>query len=117
MSMDLAKKSFTYTPEYLIAGTTIRITTAIKEAASALKTGAVVKLDGNGKAAKVTANTDTGIYGIVADDVAQGDDAVIYLTGEFFADALALETGVTAAGLEIKLRDIGIFLKDGGSNF
>ena len=50
MSMDLAKKTFTQTPEYLIAGTTIRITTAIKEAASALKTGAVVKIDGNGKA-------------------------------------------------------------------
>ena len=62
-------------------------------------------------------NTDTGIYGIVADDVAQGEDAVIYLTGEFFEDALELESGVTAAGLEIKLRDIGIFLKDGGSNF
>jgi hypothetical protein len=117
MSMDLAKQTFTSTPEYLIASTNIRIATAIKEAAAALKKGAPVKIDGNGKAAKVTANSDTGIYGIVADDVASGDDAVIYLTGEFFADALVLETGVTAAGLEIKLRDIGIFLKDGGSSF
>ena len=42
---------------------------------------------------------------------------MIYLTGEFFADALALETGVTAAGLEVAFRNIGIFLKaENGAN-
>lgn len=117
MSMDLAKKSFSTTPEYLIAGVAIGITTDVKAAASALKKGAPVKLDGNGKAAKITANTDTP-FGIVADDVAAADDeVVIYLTGEFFSEALELETDVTAAGLKDKFRNIGIFLKDGGQSF
>ena len=116
MSMDLAKKTYSTTPEYLLAGSTIGVATAVKEAAADLATGAPVKLDANGKAAKITSNSDTP-YGIVADSAKSGDDAVIYLTGEFFADALVLETGVTAAGLEVALRDIGIFLKDGGPAF
>lgn len=115
MSMDLEKKTFACAPEYLIAGATIRITTAVKEAAADLAKGAPVILDANGKAAKVVAADSTvvttGIYGIVADDAESGDDVVIYLTGEFFADALVLETGVTAADVEIPLRNIGIFLK------
>lgn len=116
MSMDLAKKTFSCAPDYLIAGATIPITTAVKEAAADLALGAPVVLDGNGKAAKVTTVTGTtGLYGIVADSAKSGDDVVIYLTGEFFADALALETGVTAATLEVAFRDIGIFLKSGAA--
>lgn len=115
MSMDLSKQTFTYTPEYLIAGTTIRITTAVKEAAADLSKGAPVILNASGKAAKVVVDNNavvtTGLYGIVADDVKSGDDAVIYLTGEFFADALVLETGVAAADVEVPFRNIGIFLK------
>lgn len=111
MSMDLTKQTFTYEPEYLIAGTTIPITTAVKEAAADLKTGAPVLLDASGKAAKVTSAEATGLYGIVADSAASGADVVIYLTGEFFADKLDLESGVTAAGLEVAFRNIGIFLK------
>lgn len=115
MSMDLTKQTFTYEPEYLIAGTNIRITTAVKETAANLETGAPVLLDASGKAAKVTASggtvTTTGLYGIVADSAASGEDVVIYLTGEFFADKLALESGVTAADLEVAFRNIGIFLK------
>ena len=57
MSMDLAKKSFSTTPEYLIAGVAIGITTDVKAAASALTKGAPVKLDDNGKAAKVNLNS------------------------------------------------------------
>ena len=53
MSMDLTKQTFTYEPEYLIAGTNIRITTAVKEAAADLETGAPVLLNASGKAAKV----------------------------------------------------------------
>lgn len=33
MSMDLARKTFSCEPEYFIAGTNIRIATAVKEAA------------------------------------------------------------------------------------
>jgi hypothetical protein len=115
MSMDLEVKTFSCAPEYLIAGTTIRITTAVKEAAADLEKGAPVLLNASGKAAKVTASggsvTTTGLYGIVADSAASGEDVVIYLTGEFFADALTLEEDVTAADLEVAFRDIGIFLK------
>lgn len=53
----------------------------------------------------------TGLYGIAAEDAASGEDAVVYLTGEFFADGLALPDGVAAADIEVALRNIGIFLK------
>lgn len=112
MSMNLTPEKFSCEPEYLLAGTGIRVTTAVKKAAVALKAGAPVKLDSSGKAAPVAkADGTTGLYGITTEDFKSGEDAVIYLTGEFFADRLALETGVTAASLEVAFRDIGIFLK------
>jgi len=112
MSMNLTPEKFSCEPEYLLAGTGIRVTTAVKKAAAALKAGAPVKLDSSGKAAPVAkADGTTGLYGITTEDFKSGEDAVIYLTGEFFADRLALETGVTAASLEVAFRDIGIFLK------
>ena len=112
MSMNLTPEKFSCEPEYLLAGTGIRVTTAVKKAAAALKAGAPVKLDSSGKAAPVAkADGTTGLYGITTEDFKSGEDAVIYLTGEFFADHLALETGVTAASLEVAFRNIGIFLK------
>ncbi len=112
MSMNLTPEKFSCEPEYLLAGTGIRVTTAVKKAAAALKAGAPVKLDSSGKAAPVAkADGTTGLYGITTEDFKSGEDAVIYLTGELFADRLALETGVTAASLEVAFRDIGIFLK------
>lgn len=112
MSMNLTPEKLSCEPEYLLAGTGIRVTTAVKKAAAALKAGAPVKLDSSGKAAPVAkADGTTGLYGITTEDFKSGEDAVIYLTGEFFADRLALETGVTAASLEVAFRDIGIFLK------
>ncbi len=119
MSMGLARQSFSLEPEYLIAGTTIRTKTGVKTAAVALEKGTPVILDSDGKAAKVTATTSgdkttvstTGLYGIVADSAEKDEDVVIYLTGEFFADALVLETGVTAGDLEVAFRNMGIFLK------
>lgn len=112
MSMNLTPEKFSCEPEYLLAGTGIRVTTAVKKAAAALKAGAPVKLDSSGKAAPVAkADGTTGLYGITTEGFKSGEDAVIYLTGEFFADRLALETGVTAASLEVAFRNIGIFLK------
>ena len=43
MSMDLEVKKFSYSPEYLLAGTDIRVTTAVKKAGADLKVGAPVK--------------------------------------------------------------------------
>lgn len=112
MSMDLGKKTFQHEPEYFIAGTTIRITTAVKTAGAALKAHAPVLLGADGTVSPVTDATKlTGLYGLAAEDTAKDEEAVVYLTGEYFADALAMETGVTAADVEVAFRNIGIFLK------
>lgn len=117
MAMDLAVQTFSTKPDYLIAGTDIRITTALKEAKNAVTCGMVVVLN-NGKLEQPAVSgsdpytvTTTGIYGIVADDADAGEDAVVFLTGEFFADALVLPEHAKAADVEVALRNIGIFLK------
>lgn len=51
------------------------------------------------------------IVGIAADEPS-GDEVVIYLTGEFFAEGLALPDGVTAADVKPALRKLGIFIKE-----
>ena len=112
MSMDLAKKTYSTTPDYFIAGTTVGIVTAAKEADEAVTAHNLVLLaDDKVKPLAAVDGTHalnvTGLYGIAA----KGEDAVIYLTGEFFADGLALSDGVTAADIEAALRNIGIFLK------
>ena len=107
MSMDLEVKKFSYSPEYLLAGTDIRVTTAVKKAGADLKVGAPVKLDSSTDKVSPVGKSD----GIATEDFKADEEAVIYLTGEFFADRLALETGVTAASLEVAFRNIGIFLK------
>lgn len=56
-------------------------------------------------------NTTEGIYGISAVEAAAGDDVVIYLTGEFYADAIFIPTDVTVETLTKAFRNIGIFLK------
>lgn len=114
MSMDLAKKTFSTQPDYLIAGVA-EIVTATKETAAALERGAVVALNGDGKLAAITvadgAVTTDGLYGIMAEAAGDGEDGIVYLSGEFFADALVLPDGATAADVEVALRNIGIFLK------
>lgn len=46
MSMDLAKKTYSTTPDYFIAGTTVGIVTAAKEADGAVAAHNLVLLDG-----------------------------------------------------------------------
>ena len=119
MSMELAKQTYEYTPEQLIAGVAIGITTGVKTAAADIKKGAPVLLDKDGKAAlvKATGSGDSvsvktdGLYGIAADSADKDGEVVIYLSGEFFGDALALEENVTADALEVAFRNIGIYLK------
>ena len=116
MSMDLAKKTYSTTPDYFIAGTTVGIVPAAKEADGAVAAHNLVLLDG-GKVKPLAAVDGThalnvtSLYGIAAEDAASGEDAVVYLAGEFFADGLALPDGVAAADIEVALRNIGIFLK------
>lgn len=118
MSMDLAKKTFSTQPDYLIAGNA-EIVTAVKEASAALKRGAPVVLNSDGKLAAISVSgssapytvTTTGLYGILAEDVASGEDGIVYLSGEVFADALVLPANATAADVEVPLRNLGIYLK------
>lgn len=116
MSMDLAKKTYSTTPDYFIAGTTVGIVTAAKEASAAIAAHNLVLLDA-GKVKPLAAVDGThalnvtGLYGIAAEDAAESKEAVIYLTGEFFSVGLALPDGVKAADIEVALRNIGIFLK------
>jgi hypothetical protein len=61
----------------------------------------------------ITEATSAGIanvVGIAADDSTDGG-VVYYLTGEFFASALTLPSGVTIAALKPVCRKLGIFLK------
>lgn len=109
MSMNLGKQTFSTQPDYLIAGPA-EITTAVKEASADIVRGNVIKLAG-GKAAAIATKEDTGIYGIAAEDAKKGEKAIIYLSGEFFADGLVLADGIAAADVEIALRNLGIFLK------
>ncbi len=114
MGMDLAVKTFTSETDYFIADVRIKIATATKEAAEAIKAHEPVTIS-EGKVSPVKSTDLTAlagkIYGITDGAAAEGEDAIIYLTGEFFADALNFETGVTAADVEVALRNIGIFLK------
>lgn len=116
MSMDLEKKTFSTAPEYFLAGTTIGIAKAIKKASAAVAAHAPVLLDSDKvkPIAKVDGSNPlsvTGLYGITADSAEAGEEVPVYLTGEFFADALVLPEGVKAADIEVALRNLGIFLK------
>ena len=118
MGMDLAKKTFSTEPDYLIADGA-EINTAVKVASAAVTRGTVVKLDESGDLALLTVSggpgeytVDTdGLYGIAADDAQAEEEVVVYLTGACFGDALVLPENATVADVEVPLRNLGIFVK------
>lgn len=110
MSMDLGVKTFRHEPEYFEAGP-YPIAKSVKTAAEDLKAHAPVQLDGSGKIKPVATGEEENVYGIVPEAAAADEEAVVYLTGEFFSDSLALEDSVTPDTLETHLRKINIFLK------
>ena len=118
MGMDLAKKTFSTEPDYLIADGA-EINTAVKVASAAVTRGTVVKLDESGELALLTVSggpgeytVDTdGLYGIAAGDAQAEEEVVVYLTGAFFGDALVLPENATVADVEVPLRNLGIFVK------
>lgn len=71
-----------------------------------------VTLGTDGKLAAVTADTIADVYGLAAQEAKAGEEAVIYLTGQFFGDALALPEGTTPADFKAPFRKLGIFLVD-----
>ena len=109
MSMDLGVKKFSTAPQYFEAGD-YPIAKAVQVAGEELEAHAPVALE-SGKLVKVTSSNKDKVYGLLPDSVRADEEGPVYLTGEFFADSLALEDGVKAADIEIELRNIGIFLK------
>lgn len=118
MSMDLAKKTFSTEPDYLIASTA-EVVTAVKTASTTLTRATVVSLDASGELVGVsvtessgvyTTDTDT-IYGILAEDALADEEAIVYLSGEFFADKVTMTANADSAAVEIALRKMGIYLK------
>lgn len=106
-------KSYEMTPENFYAGTM-----AIGKEGLNVKEGetieamALVKLE-DGEAVAYTADdasAGTIPYGIAVSDEENGS-VVVYLTGEFFGDALKLPEGVEVETVKPLLRENGIFLK------
>ena len=110
MSMDLAVKTYRYNPSHFEAGVG-PVAKAVKVAAADLPEHAPVALDDSGKLVAVTSANKDKVYGLLPESVRADEEAPVYLTGEYFADSLALEECVTAADIEVALRNIGIFLK------
>ena len=112
MATNLKVQMFSTEPGYFEAGM-MDIAKATKTAAEALKAHAPVQLDEeSGKIKPIKTGEEAKVYGIVPEEAEAEKETVVYLTGEFFADSLALESDVTAAKLEVPMRNIGIFLKN-----
>lgn len=112
MSMDLEKQTFSTEPKYFIAGTNVPVTTAVKIAGADLLAHAPVLIATDDTVTPVADKANlTGLYGIATEATEKDKEAVIYLTGEFFADGLTLPDGITAGDMDVPLRNIGIFLK------
>ena len=110
MSMNLAGKTYRYDPHHFEAGVG-PVAKAAKVAAVDIPAHAPVALDSDGKLVLLTADNKASIYGLTPDSIRADEEGPVWLTGEYFADSLALEEGVTAADIEVALRNIGIFLK------
>lgn len=110
MGMDLGVKTYRYEPTRFEAGVG-PVAKSAKVAAEDIPAHAPVALDDNGKLVAVTSANKEKVYGLLPEAAAKDEEASVYLTGEFFADSLALEEGVTTADVEVPLRNIGIFLK------
>lgn len=108
-------KSGAYTPENVLAGPFPVKTEVAKVGAAAVARLTPVKLV-DGKVAPIAAGTeaapaDGGLYGIAAEDGEKNGEVPVYLTGEFFADALNWPTGTAAEDVKTAFRALGIFLK------
>lgn len=104
-----------YEPENVFAGSF-----PIAKDFGKIKTGATIHrlapvVQGENGIEEVAAATLDKLIGIAADEP-NGGEVVYYLTGEFFAEALHLPSGVTAADLKPAARKVGIFLKEMNNN-
>ncbi len=102
-----------YTPKMIHAGDYPVVTDSgtVAENNTLLKLMPVT-LGTDGKLSAVTADTAADVYGIAAESAEAGEEAVIYLTGQFFGEALEVPEGTTAADFKAPFRKLGIFLVD-----
>lgn len=69
-----------------------------------------VTLGTDGKLSAVTADTVADVYALAAGTAKAGEEVVIYLTGEFFGEALEVPEGTAASDFKAPFRRLGIFL-------
>jgi len=71
-----------------------------------------VALGTDGTIKAITADTIADVYGLAAENAEEGEEVVIYLTGQFFGDAIVCPAGTTAANFKAPFRKLNIFLVD-----
>lgn len=80
---------------------------------AAIKEYAPVMIDAanDNKIIPVAKGGEASAIGIAAAAAGNGEPVTYYMTGEFFADALALEAGADLAKIKEALRKVSIFLR------
>lgn len=99
-----------HTPVNFLAGD-FPTATDVATAKAAIKERTPVTLGDDGKLEAVTSATIEKLTGIAATNAEADEQCVYFLTGEFFASALELPSGVTADAIKETLRNKSIFLR------
>ena len=103
----------TYTPKMVHAGDYPVVTDSgtVAEGETIVELMPVV-LNADGTLKAVTADNVADVYGLAAENAEAGEEVVIYLTGQFFGEAIEVPAGTTAADFKAPFRKLGIFLVD-----
>ncbi len=102
----------TYTPKMTLAGDFPVVTDSdTMKSGEHAKEFEIVNKTADG-IVKTTKDTIADVYGVVAADSDEDGNVVIYLTGEFFADALICPAGTTADDFKAVFRKLNLFIKN-----
>ena len=107
---ELAVEKREYEPKNIFAGEFDTLTDT-GTAGAAVAAFAPIMKDESGKIVTITATDKAKVIGITAAAAEKDEPVVYYMTGEFFADALTMPKGVTAADIKDDLRKLSIFLR------
>lgn len=99
-----------YEPKNFFAGDFDTLTETGTAGAAVAEYAPVMK-DASGNIVTITSADKAKVVGIAAAAAAKDEPVVYYMTGEFFADALAMPTGVKAEDIKDDLRKLSIFLR------
>lgn len=107
---ELAVETRSFEPKNFFAGDFPTLTeTGTAGAAIAEHTPVILDKDGN--LVTVTVAGKANVIGISAAAAEKDEPVVYYMTGEFFADALAMPSDVTVDDIKDTLRKLSIFLR------